>query len=709
MASSNSRSPGATYRFGHFALNLDHGALLAADGSEVTLRPKSFAVLRLLVENAGRLLDRDTIMAAVWPGIYVTDESLAQCIKDVRRGLGDEGPRMVRTLPKRGYRFEAEVVVDDGHTASSGTMSSHLSDDIGQDQEPPPAPWAVVAILDRSEPNRAAAVGRGHTPRWLNVIDAWVTTQNGRMVARADHRSVIALPDLQLAVKGALDLLAETSALSTDHDPPPPRVAIHAARMAGRPNSDLADGEAMIAMLLAEQGEPGSLTVTAEVMHTVDGQIAASSIDLGRRFLPNMAGPVQVYQISPPGRTPPRDPLVRPDPRPSIAVLPFRRDLISADQAYLADGITEGIIHVLAGLEALFVISRASTLGFRDTVLDPRAIGREFGVRYILHGSMWRSADRLRLGVELTDTETGAVVLTRFHDGEMADLFQLQDRISIEVAASIAPHVQRRELQRALRKHPGNMTAYDLVLQALDQIHRLRRESFEQGYLLLLQAIAEDPGYATAYSYAAWWHILSIAQGWSADQEADSTEAARLSLAATERDQNDALALAVRGYVTAYGFRDYGTALQLLDRALLASPNCALACLFSSIVHSWLGDGPNAVLQAERGRRLSPLDPLAFLHENFLAMAYYINRDYDTAVFWARSSAARNPRHAPTLRGLAASLAAAGQVAEASEIASRLLEIEPGFRLGLFVLRTPLKGDIRDQYVDRLRQAGLPD
>jgi class 3 adenylate cyclase/DNA-binding winged helix-turn-helix (wHTH) protein/tetratricopeptide (TPR) repeat protein len=101
--------PHATYRFDRFALDLGRGALLAADGAEVPLRPKSFALLRLLVENAGALLDRNAMAAAVWPGLFVSDESIAQCVKDVRRALGDEAQRLVRTVRKRGYILDAEV------------------------------------------------------------------------------------------------------------------------------------------------------------------------------------------------------------------------------------------------------------------------------------------------------------------------------------------------------------------------------------------------------------------------------------------------------------------------------------------------------------------------------------------------------------------------------------------------------------------------
>jgi class 3 adenylate cyclase len=103
------RPPRAVYRFGRFTLDLSRGALLAADGAELPLRPKSFALLRLLVENAGRLLDRDAIMAAVWPDVFVTDDSITQCVREIRRALGDDPPRLLRTVQRRGYLFAAEV------------------------------------------------------------------------------------------------------------------------------------------------------------------------------------------------------------------------------------------------------------------------------------------------------------------------------------------------------------------------------------------------------------------------------------------------------------------------------------------------------------------------------------------------------------------------------------------------------------------------
>ena len=99
--------PRVACRFHHFTLDLARGALLASDGTELPLRPKSFALLQLLVESAGRLLDRDTIMRALWPDVFVTDDSITQCVGDIRRALGDEAQRLLRTVPRRGYLLAA--------------------------------------------------------------------------------------------------------------------------------------------------------------------------------------------------------------------------------------------------------------------------------------------------------------------------------------------------------------------------------------------------------------------------------------------------------------------------------------------------------------------------------------------------------------------------------------------------------------------------
>lgn len=390
-------------------------------------------------------------------------------------------------------------------------------------------------------------------------------------------------------------------------------------------------------------------------------------------------------------------------------MLPFRRSGTNPEEASVADGIIEGIIHNLAGLEGLFVISHNSTLAYAGVAVDARDVGRELGVRYVLHGSLRGAGGRLRVATELCDAETGTVVRTDLHDGAMAELFELQDRISAQVVSALVPSIREHELRRAMRKHPESLTAYDLVLQGLNELQRMDRDSFARAHGLLRQAVAADPDHALAHSNLAWWHIFRIGQGWSSDPDADRAEASRAAAAAIARDRGDALALAVQGLTVAYAERDFEAAMLILDRALAAGPNCALAWIFASSICCWTGDGPNAVARAERGLRLSPLDPFIFYYEHILSQAHHTNGTFDEAVAWGRRSAAHNPWHVPTFRTLAASLVACGRHDEACEIAQRVLELEPSFRLRALADRTPLRGPGRKAFIERLKTAGLPD
>src|SRR5262245_59770089 len=136
------QGPGA-WRFDRFTLDLARGALLDPDGAEIPLRPKSMALLRVLIENAGRVVDRDTIMEAVWPSVIVTDESITQCVRDLRKTLGDEAQALLRTVPKRGYLLAAEAVPAET-TAPTPRADRRLAAILAADR---PAP--ILALPDR--------------------------------------------------------------------------------------------------------------------------------------------------------------------------------------------------------------------------------------------------------------------------------------------------------------------------------------------------------------------------------------------------------------------------------------------------------------------------------------------------------------------------------------------------------------------------------
>jgi len=539
-------------------------------------------------------------------------------------------------------------------------------------------------------------------------IEPRVGSHGGRVVDRAGDALFVEFPQPLAAVRWAVEVQRAQARAAAEQPPMQLRIAVHVGDVIDGQEGQVHGDGVNIAARLQAHADAGCVILSGAAAQAVAGEVP-DLLDLGELRLRNILRPVRAFslRVAPPAPFPKS--IVSPDAPPSIAVLPFAGHAGDEEERYFADGVIEGIIQVLTGIERLLVISRGSTLGYSGFVPDVRVVGRELGVRYVLSGRVWRAGERLRITTELADAESGAVLRSDRHEGMATDLFALQDRISIDVATTLAPELRERELTRALRKHPESLTAYDLLLQALDHLHRLDAESFSRARGLLAQAMAEEPGHALAHSYAAWWHVLRIAQGWSPDPKADAAEAARLAVAAVERTAGDAQALALHGYVVGYTRRDFTGALTLLDRALVVGPNCSLAWLFSGLVCSWIGDGKEAIRRAERSLRLSPFDPFIFLHEQFLAQAHYVNDDFEASLAWSRRALLHNDRHSPTYRTMAAGLAALGRVSEACEIAQKILTLEPTFGLRAFAARTPLTGGILATYLARLRLAGLTD
>lgn len=580
---------------------------------------------------------------------------------------------------------------------------------------------AAIAFLDVVGYSRLMGVDEETTlRRWLSmrrgVIEPSISAARGRVVDRAGDGLLAEFPAALDAVCWAIGVQAALAPVAAEDPPMQVRIAVHRGEVLdSREGTIHGDGVNITARLQAF-AEAGGIIATAAVVDDVASRVAPAFRDLGELHLRHIARPVRAYALGPvhalpasaaqPGSGPARG--AAQQQRPSIAVLPFRA-APGAEDRYFAEGIIETIVHALSGLEDVFVISHGSTLGYATATVDPRAVGRELGVRYVLHGAVRRAGRRLRITTELNDAESGALLLAGRHEGQPDDLFDLQDRIAEEVVATVAPQVREQELRRAIRKHPDSMTAYDLMLQALDRFHRLEPEAFAEARSLLLQAVSADRAYAPAQSYLALWHVYRIALGWSPDPAADAEEAVRSAAEAMAQDASDALAMAIRGHALSYTRRDLDMAGRLLDRARQVRPGCALAWAFGSLLRGWNGDGRSAVAWAARAMRLAPFDPFAFFYEHVRSQAHYVAGEAEEAIAWGTRSLQSNPRHAPALRTLIASLVAAGRDQAARREAARLLALEPRFALGVFSARTPLGEAVRDGFVQRLRAAGLPD
>ena len=244
---------------------------------------------------------------------------------------------------------------------------------------------------------------------------------------------------------------------------------------------------------------------------------------------------------------------------------------------------------------------------------------------YALSGSVRRAGNRMRVSVELAETDRGAVVWASHFDGVSDDLFALQDQIATKVASTIAPQVREAELRHALRKRPESMEAYDCVLRALAQLYRLSEEDFAQARTWLERAIALDPALRGALRAArrSGTAFASIRGGLRMPRRI-ARRSCGSPTAALERDSFDAMALALCGHAKSILLHEFDEAIALFDRAIEASPSSAIAWIRSSATYSYIGDPREAIRRAEQGLRLSPLDLQPSIPTRASAIGHYV-------------------------------------------------------------------------------------
>lgn len=221
--------------------------------------------------------------------------------------------------------------------------------------------------------------------------------------------------------------------------------------------------------------------------------------------------------------------------KPSIAVLPFANMSNDPEQEYFADGIAEDIITALSHIKQWFVVARNSSFAYKGRNVDVREIAKELGVRYVLEGSVRRGGNRLRITGQLIEADTGTHMWADRFDGDLDDVFALQDKITESVVGAIEPSLRRAEIERSKRKPPENVRAYDLYLRALPHLYAMRPDDNEQALTLLHKAIELDPNYAPALAFLAWGYEQRLVRDWGAYGEDDAGIAVALAPAASQR------------------------------------------------------------------------------------------------------------------------------------------------------------------------------
>lgn len=395
--------------------------------------------------------------------------------------------------------------------------------------------------------------------------------------------------------------------------------------------------------------------------------------------------------------------------KPAIAVLPFANLSNDPEQQYFADGVVEDIITALSRFSELFVIARNSSFALRHAAGDPQRVATELGVRYVLDGSVRKAGGRLRITGSLADAASRRQLWADRFEGALEDVFALQDQVTERVVGALLPTLRQAEIERARRKAPASLDAYDYLLRALPLVIANATVPAREAMPLLEQALRLAPDYAYAHALLAMAYAQVFRATTGPDRQALRARGIAHARQALEAGGDDSVALAYAGFILLMTAQDAAGARTAVDRAVALNPNSATTLGYRALVLSMIGEHRAAIADAEAALRRSPLDPTGYQPQMAIVIARIGLGDHDEAVRWAHRAIERAPPRYPMSHAwLVVAECARGNVAGARQAAQRLGELLPGDDPAqLERLFDVFPQPLRDDAVALLRQAGL--
>lgn len=397
----------------------------------------------------------------------------------------------------------------------------------------------------------------------------------------------------------------------------------------------------------------------------------------------------------------------RPD-KPSIAVLAFENMSGDPEQEFFADGITGDIITALSRSPWLFIIARNTSFTYKGQNVDLRRVATELGVRFVLEGSVRRAGDRLRVTAQLIDGNTGGHVWSERYDGQLQDVFELQDEITRNVVASIQTRVHLTTIEEPVERGARpDLTVWELTMRAWHLLYDFTPESFATAQTLLDRALARDPQSAEATLVLSLIHHHTALMGYAANWRETAQTAYELGRRATQLDDRNEYAHWAFG-ISGWGLDRHDESIAALERAVELNPNCSLAYGSLGTVLGLVGRADEAIANQQIAIRSNPRDPSIFFRFSGIALSNYMAGRWDAAVDWAGRAIHRMPRWYFGHFIAIASEVQAGRMARAEAAVAACLAVLPDALAG-DLDRIPLKDKVRmEEFRACLRRAGLP-
>src|SRR5262245_28401538 len=545
------------------------------------------------------------------------------------------------------------------------------------------------------------------------LVDPKITEHRGRIVKTSGDGMLVEFVSVVDAVRCSVDIqrgMLERNSKVPSESRIQFRVGINVGDIIIDGEDIFGDGVNVAARLQA-LADPGGIMVSSIVHDQVRDKLSFSFEDMGEQSVKNIARPVGIHRVQiaehAPQRKSPVSSLGHSEStgRPSIAVLPFANMSGDPEQEYFADGISEDIITGLSKLRWFFVIARNSSFIYKGKALDVKRVARELGVRYVLEGSVRKGGNRVRITAQLIDAATSNHVWADHYDGDLSDVFALQDQITEKVVAAIEPKLLEAEGIRSQNRSPDDLGAWDLLIQANSLFWRLTKAETEAAINILRQAIERYPDYGPAHSILAFALLISGYLGWSV-LDVHLQEAVRLAARAAQLDDSDPWVHLALGFAAFVRRRTNGAVAEF-RRALALNPNFAAAHGYLGWTLAFDGQSDEALTHLEEALRMSPHDPQNAIFNTGLAVVHYLEGRFAEAVEYSDKALQQRSAFTAGYRIHVASLAQNGQIDEAREALARLKEMHPDLSIAWIEKNVPYTPGPMEKFIEGMRKAGL--
>ncbi len=679
-------------RLGNFTYDIRQECLLDNAGNHVSLRPQSAQVLAMLVRNQGQTVTKEDLISAVWQDVSVTDDSLTQCIADIRRALDDTARRILQTRPKVGYLLAAtQQDASQAPIHTQDTLAWHLTT-----QSSPKSVWVHIQSLELQQSPA------GFDTAGLETVAK--RNGNGHLI-RANGSSAVFEFE---ATFGALHFALELSKSRSEHLY---RIGVDLVPkgLANKHTTATDTTDFRVATL-------SSIAQAAEVVASVDirdqcyGELDFDFEDLGHQTVAHAKHAVRAFQVTPNRamlRLLPN--LAAEDLLPTIAIVPLTARVQSTDATMLGEIIADDLISTISQSADINVISRLSTTVFREKSTELGNIGSVLGADFVLSGTFVRQDSNVAMMLEFAEVSTKKVLWAERVEVDVTTLLSGTNAVD-DIVSRIRKSIALNEVTRARNNPISTLRNYTLLIGAVGLMHRLGPADFAMAGEMLRTLIERTPDHPAALSWMARWHVLRVQQGWSDDPQTEAQLALRCSTKALDIDPENALALTSEGFVLTNLLHQLDDAEERYDAALEANPNDANGRLLRGTLFAFQGKGEEAKRDCERALHLAPLDPHRFFFLALAASANIAAHDHERALVLAKASLRMNRTHTSTLRVKAVAQMRLGEEEAARATTRELLRLQPNLRVGAWLKNSPSANfDVGREFAATLRETGVPE